>query len=263
MHEQQPVVFITGEPSWVTSAADALREAGFQVQWYPALDGAQGVAYLNTLIDAVAALILVDGTRADWQSWLKASKNSQATRRIPALVVADDPEVERAAPLAGASDVLAPDEITGLLAAKARQVARIIDPDVAGEMECQCGERLPPLAVEAVAMFNAGEYYLQHDLFEEQWMAEAGPVRELYRAVLQVGVAYYHITRGNYRGAVKMLRRSVQWFAMLPDVCQGVNVKQLREDAGRVRLTLEDMKPSEIASFDRTLLKPVLMVDSD
>ncbi len=43
-------------------------------------------------------------------------------------------------------------------------------------------------------------------------MAESGPVRDLYRAILQVGVAYYHITRGNHAGGLRMLRRCVQWF---------------------------------------------------
>jgi len=55
-------------------------------------------------------------------------------------------------------------------------------------------------------------------------MATSGPVRELYRAILQVGIAYYQIERGNHRGALKMLLRSVQWLAMLPDRCQGIDV---------------------------------------
>ncbi|WP_119071802.1 DUF309 domain-containing protein [Aggregatilinea lenta] len=134
-------------------------------------------------------------------------------------------------------------------------------PDAArrDEMDCQCGQPLPPRGVEGVARFNAGEYYAQHDLFEAQWVAEPGPVRDLYRAILQVGVAYYHVTRGNDRGALKMLRRSVQWFADLPDVCQGVDVRQLREDAARVRAALEGGDP---AALDRARLPGVRLVDS-
>lgn len=86
-------------------------------------------------------------------------------------------------------------------------------------------------------------------------------MRDLYRAVLQVGIAYYQITRGNHRGALKMLLRSVQWFALLPDVCQGIDIKQLREDSFHVRAELEKMNPSDIANFDRSLLKPVRLVE--
>jgi predicted metal-dependent hydrolase len=109
--------------------------------------------------------------------------------------------------------------------------ARVPDPALLDELDCQCDEPLPPRGVEGVAKFNAGEYYRQHDLFEAQWVETQGPVRDLYRAILQVGVAYYQIERGNYRGALKMLLRSVQWLAILPDVCQGVDVQQLRADS--------------------------------
>ncbi len=51
--------------------------------------------------------------------------------------------------------------------------------------------------------------------------------------------------------------RRVQWLARLPDMCQGVDVRQLREDAERVRAALQALDPAQIASFDRALLRPV------
>src|SRR3954471_10299011 len=135
-----------------------------------------------------------------------------------------------------------------------------MDSDLAAQLGCECQESLPSLGLEAVALFNTGEYHAQHDLFEELWRQTRGPVRDLYQGTLQVGIAYYQITRGNHRGALKMLRRSARWLAPLPDVCQGIDVKQLREDSVVVRTELERMKPEEIANFDRSLLKPVQMV---
>jgi predicted metal-dependent hydrolase len=125
---------------------------------------------------------------------------------------------------------------------------------------CQCEDDLPPLAQLGAEKFNAGEYYAQHDAFEHQWMAEPGPVRDLYRAILQVGIAYHHITHGNAVGGLKMLRRSVQWFSVLPDICQGVNVRQLREEADHVYMALQTLDPADIASFDLALLKPIRIV---
>jgi predicted metal-dependent hydrolase len=121
---------------------------------------------------------------------------------------------------------------------------------------------LPPQALEGVEKFNAGEFYKQHDLFEALWVAEQGPVRDLYRAILQVGVAYYQILRGNHRGALKMLLRSIQWLLILPDACQGVDVKQLRADAARVRAELERIGPADLATFDRGLLRPVKLISA-
>jgi hypothetical protein len=87
-------------------------------------------------------------------------------------------------------------------------------------------------------------------------------VRDLYRAILQVGIAYYHITRGNHRGALRMLLRCKQWFLALPDTCQGVNVRQLREDASRVQTALETMETANMGTFDRALLRPVIVIPS-
>lgn len=83
---------------------------------------------------------------------------------------------------------------------------------------------------------------------------------DLYRAILQAGAAHYQIERGNHRGALKMLLHSMQWLAILPDVCQGVDVRQLREDSYGVGAKLERVNPADIAQFDRGLLKLVRRV---
>ncbi len=121
-----------------------------------------------------------------------------------------------------------------------------------------CDEPLPPLAAEAIALFNAGEFYRQHDLLEALWRAEPRAIRDLYQGILQVGVAYYQVTRGNPLGAAKLLLRAARWLDPLPDSCQGVNVAQLRADAAAVLAALRTLGVEGIASFDRALLKPVL-----
>lgn len=133
--------------------------------------------------------------------------------------------------------------------------------DLAEQLDCECQDVLPQLGLEAVALFNTGEYHAQHDLFEELWRQTPSRVRDLYQGTLQVGIAYYQITRGNHRGALKMLRRSARWLAPLPDVCQGIDVKQLREDSTRVQAELVKMKPEDLANFDRSLFKPVKIVE--
>ena len=87
-------------------------------------------------------------------------------------------------------------------------------------------------------------------------------MRDLYRAILQVGVAYYQVTRGNRRGALKMLLRAVQWLNVLPAICQGVDVARLRDDAARVRVALEALPPdADLSQFDRSLLGSVHLVE--
>lgn len=125
----------------------------------------------------------------------------------------------------------------------------------------QCEEALPPEALEAIRLFNAGEYHHQHDLFEELWRAESRPVRDLYQGVLQVGLAYYQITRGNLRGALKMFQRSERWLAPLPDVCRGINVAKLRADAARVKAEVRRLGAERIDQFDPEWFEPVEVVN--
>lgn len=86
-------------------------------------------------------------------------------------------------------------------------------------------------------------------------MQEGGPVRELYRAILQVGVAYYHAQRGNVRGAIKLLLRASQWLTPMPDECQGIDVAQLRIDATMARFALAVHIQSGEVAFDTTCFK--------
>lgn len=248
---------IAGQPAWAAAVQQALSPQDTLLTF------ASAEAPVARLAQAHPALVLVDGDALDGPTWTGAAKTSPATRRIPLVVVSASPAARQAALRGGADLALAPEELPGQMSTLLKDFARSHDPADAEQLDCECREALPPLAQAGVAKFNAGEYYPQHDLFEEQWMATAGPVRDLYRAILQVGVAYYQIERGNYRGAMKMLLRSVQWLVILPEVCQGVNVRQLREDSYRVRAELERLGPAGLASFDRALLRPVLLVTSD
>jgi predicted metal-dependent hydrolase len=251
----QPIIVISGAPEWANAVRQALGH-DYIVDEY-----SERAGYVTRLVDSRAAMILVNGERDDWKFWTATPKSSPATRRVPIALLSVDKATRVAALMAGADLAYAPD----VFLADAKQVvadyARVLSPEVIEKLDCECREALPEMGRRGVEKFNAGEYYKQHDLFEALWVQTEGPVRDLYRAILQVGVAYYQIMRGNPRGALKMLLRSVQWIAILPDVCQGVDVKRLREDSYRVRAALESMDSDDIAAFDRGLLKPVRTVD--
>jgi len=217
--------------------------------------------YMNTLIETRAAMILIDGNHPDWKRFTTSPTTSPATRRIPIIVVSDDAQLRASALLIGADLSFSLVDIEKQIVGLVKDYGRIPDPAVLEQLDCECDEPLPQLAIEGVKKFNAGEYYPQHDLFEEQWVNTEGPVRDLYRAVLQVGVAYFQIERGNYHGALKMLQRSVQWLMMLPDRCQGIDVAQLRQDSFAVRAELERLGADRLDELDHQLLKPVVWIE--
>jgi uncharacterized protein len=194
--------------------------------------------------------------RVPWEEWINLLTAVPATRRIPVLCYGSHVDVATldAAKKAGATQVVPRSrffkEMAGLIEKLTLRVDR-------NELVRTCGEPLSPRARQGIEEFNRGEYFEAHESLESAWMAETSIARELYRAVLQVAVAYYQIIRGNYNGALKMFLRNRQWIEPLPDNCRGIDVEKLRQDARQVYESLVKLGPERIAEFDRTLLRPV------
>jgi predicted metal-dependent hydrolase len=113
-----------------------------------------------------------------------------------------------------------------------------------------CREPPPPLLREAVAQFNRGEFFEQHETLEELWLAERRDVRYLYQGLLQIGVAFHHMRRQNHHGVVYMLTRGSMYLRRFPPVCQGVDVAAILEAASRALAHVEDLGPHRLGEFD-------------
>lgn len=240
----------------ILANSTALREAvaqkaeGFTLRW--SLDPqANEVAAVAAMLPA---LIVIELDRP--AEWLHRVRADPATRRIPVIAIAVDEAAQARAQAAHVDAVFSPEEFVQALPDVLTKYARLYGKsDI---LRDQCEEEPPPLVLRGLHEFNAGEYFECHETLEEAWNEESGPVRELYRAILQVSIAYYHIQRGNFPGAQKMFLRMVQWFAPLPDRCQGIDVGKLRADVVAARAELDRLGPEHIVEFDRSLFRPVV-----
>ena len=104
----------------------------------------------------------------------------------------------------------------------------------------------PPGLRVGVHMFNAGEYFEQHEVLEELWRAETGPIRELYQGILQIGVGCYHLQRGNHHGAVALLDRGLARLARVAPDASGIDVAGLIRQARRLRERLAELGPRRL-----------------
>ena len=102
-----------------------------------------------------------------------------------------------------------------------------------------------------------GEFYKAHDPLELAWMDTQSPERDLYQGILQIGLAYFQISRGNYRGAIKMFIRGQRNLKPLGDTLLGVDINKLRADADVVEKAIRLLGPDQITELDRRLIKPV------
>ena len=111
-----------------------------------------------------------------------------------------------------------------------------------------------------IEQFNQGLFFEQHETLEDAWIEESGRVRYLYQGILQVGVGFYHLQRGNYRGATALLRRGIGYLAPFAPACLEVDVARLIEEAGRALAELERLGPSGLGEFDPALIPHVHLV---
>lgn len=204
------------------------------------------------------SLIIVDLGNADipWREWVALIKSVPATRRYPVVCFGLHMDVDtlRVAGGAGADAVMARSHFLSHLPQVIEQYARRLD---RAALEQTCQQPLPAKAIRGLELFNQGAYFEAHEALEEAWNEDDTLGRDLYRGILQVAVAYLHIERGNYPGAVKMFLRMRQWLEPLPERCRGVEIERLRQDAAAAYEHLLALGPQRVKQFDRRFFKPV------
>ncbi len=138
--------------------------------------------------------------------------------------------------------------------------AQLVYPDqryTREQLSAACQGTLHPQADVGLRLFNQGHYFEAHEALELAWREETGAVREMYRGVLQVGIAYYHVLNHNYTGAVKMFARARPWLAPFPSPCRGVDLDTLRDDAARIEKIVLELGAADLHRFRPALLQPV------
>jgi predicted metal-dependent hydrolase len=113
-------------------------------------------------------------------------------------------------------------------------------------------ETLPDLARRGIEEFNRGEFYECHEYLEEAWMQEHRRVRFLYQGILQVGVGFYHLGNGNWRGATGLLRNGVQRLEEFVPETLGIDVAKLVRESRGCLAELEELGRERIGEFDRS-----------
>src|SRR5215216_7626438 len=134
----------------------------------------------------------------------------------------------------------------GAAAAANRKVA-------AGTSE-ETPEELPDLVLRGIEEFNRGEFFECHEYLEEAWMQESGRVRYLYQGILQVGVGFYHLKNGNWRGATGLLRNGTLRLKEFEPETLGLDVARLIRESERCLRELEELGRERITDFDQALV---------
>ena len=116
---------------------------------------------------------------------------------------------------------------------------------------------LPGVLQQAARLWKHHLFFEFHEILEEIWMKWQGPERRFLQGLIQLGVAFYHIQRNNYRGATSMFRNA--WAKVAPHApryCQ-VELKRFLERIEECRKLLDLLGPARCQDFDWSLVPPL------
>lgn len=124
-----------------------------------------------------------------------------------------------------------------------------------------CSGQLHARARQGIRLFNQGRYFEAHEELEAAWREEHGRIRELYQGILEAGVTYLHLKRGNLAGAEKVLRRSQRWLGEWPEVCRGAHIGQLRRDLEAAVAEAARLGVGRLNELADDFFKPIALSD--
>jgi uncharacterized protein len=97
-----------------------------------------------------------------------------------------------------------------------------------------------PLALrQGVDEFNRAHFFEAHETLEDLWRETHGPLRTFYQGLIQLAVAFYHLSNDNRRGARNLLEKGLAKLEGFRPRCQDIDVETL---CGEARRWLEGVK---------------------
>ena len=83
---------------------------------------------------------------------------------------------------------------------------------------------------EGVNLFNRGEFFECHEVLEAAWLEAADEQKRLLQGLIQVAVSFYHLRRGNFPGASRLLRAGVEKLAGCASPQPPVDIPELLQE---------------------------------
>jgi len=113
------------------------------------------------------------------------------------------------------------------------------------------------MLAEGLRCYRNAEFWIAHEHWESVWLRLEEPEKSFLQALIQTSAAFHHLQTGNIRGAVSLLAKALRRFQSCPETFGGIDLAQLREQAGAWLLALKrDKKARPAAIPEIRILKP-------
>ena len=99
------------------------------------------------------------------------------------------------------------------------------------------------LYYDGIQLFNEGEFFEAHEVWEDAWHMARGVKHDFYQGLIQCAVALEHYRRGNPRGVVSLYNSYPPKFAEVPPVFMGLDVTKFLADMREVLRPVIEASP--------------------
>jgi uncharacterized protein len=117
-----------------------------------------------------------------------------------------------------------------------------------------------PRYLAGVVLFNRGDYFEAHEVWEGLWMDTAGPDKRFYQGLIQAAVGLCHFCNGNVRGAVKLYHSSRDYLTRYGSAHLGLDLADFHGQMGRCFAELlARPEPDRSVTPDEALLPTIAL----
>ena len=111
------------------------------------------------------------------------------------------------------------------------------------------------LFLSGLSLFNDKKFYDAHEYWEELWLEYHLEDKKFVQGLIQLTVAYYHLSTGNIKGARSLLNKSLDKMKLFSPSNRGIDVQQL------VKLIENSIDMiDEVSSFDWTVVPKIEVI---
>src|SRR5437870_11054287 len=107
------------------------------------------------------------------------------------------------------------------------------------------------LYLDGIELFNSGEFFDAHEVWEDAWHMAWGIKHEFYQGMIQCAVALEHYRRSNPRGVISLFASYRPKFKNLPPIFMGLDVTRFLSDMHDVlRPVIEATPPKQKGAIE-------------
>ncbi len=107
---------------------------------------------------------------------------------------------------------------------------------------------------KGVLLFNHHLFFEVHEVLEAQWVKETGEEKRFVQGLIQIAVAFYHLSNHNLRGTLALLHDGVEKVSPYQPAFLGIELRDFLADLEICRHELLRLGPDGLARFQTAMI---------